>query len=389
MLYSTFYARLVPNGGTPGTTYGVSVSGITAVVDADKTWTTGPLLFAIKPKCSGLATVTFKNVTTGEVLGTKDILVRSTTKAKPTYKLTASATSINEGGTVTFTLDTSDVAPNTNIGYKITGVTVADISLTSLTGSFKIGADGISTLPITIKNDTFTDGDKTLKLELTIDSTIFKEVAVIDTSKDDPVAYYEGTYNFIVNPGQTYIIDMYPSGGGGGSSGYEPITYDDDGTNGGNIELSMGASIVVAGGGKGGTGGGWSNGSAYANGNLGAAGVTDISNNNGTFTILANNAGRQGISGDRWVAPTKATGYTSVLGLSNHGGVGATGIGDEMLAFGGSGGSGSNLKVQYTNTGGAVVGLKLVVGKQGKGNTAQNAGGDASIGHAVVIKSSV
>lgn len=389
MLYSTFYARLVPNGGTPGTTYGVTVSGITAVVEADKIWNSGPLLFSIKPKSSGLATVTFINVTTGDILGTKNILVRSTTKAKPTYKLTASATTVNEGGTVTFTLDTSDIAPNANVAYKITGVKVADISLPSLTGNFVIGANGIATLPITIKADEFTDGDKVLKLELVADSTIFKEVNLIDTSKDNPIAYYEGTYNFIVEPGQTYIIDMYPSGGGGGSSGYEPITYNDDGTNGGNIELSMGSSIVTAGGGKAGTGGGWSNGSSYTNGIPGVGGVTDISKNNGTFTILSNNAGREGIRGDRYVAPSKAVGYTSVLGITNDGGVGGTGIGDEMLSYGGSGGSGSNLKVQYTNTGGAVVGLKLVVGAQGKGNTAQNAGGDAPVGHAVVIKSKV
>lgn len=196
MLYSTFYARLVPNGGTSGTKYGVSVSGITAVVDADKTWTSGPMLFAIKPKSSGLATVTFHNITTGDVLGTKDILVRSTTKAKPTYKLTASATSVNEGGTVTFTLDTSDIAPNANVAYKITGVSLSDISLTSLTGNFKVGTDGTSTLVVTIKEDQVTDGNKTLKLELTTDPTIFKEVTLVDTSLSPKSS---GSATFTVN----------------------------------------------------------------------------------------------------------------------------------------------------------------------------------------------
>ncbi len=193
MLYSTFYARLVPNSGTPGTTYGVTVSGITAVVEADKIWNSGPLLFSIKPKSSGLATVTFINVTTGNVLGTKNILVRSTTRAKPTYKLTASATTVNEGGTVTFTLDTSDILPNTNIGYRISGVSVEDISLSSLTGNFKIGPDGTSTLAITLLEDLITEGDEILRLELTTDNTIFKEVTIKDTSVN---AAYSGAATF-------------------------------------------------------------------------------------------------------------------------------------------------------------------------------------------------
>lgn len=182
MQYSTFYARLVPTGTASGTKFSVSVSGISAIVEATKTWTSGALLFSIKPKSSGQATVSFKNELTGDIIGTRDILVRSTTRAKPTYKLTTSATTVNEGGTINFTLDTSDVLPNTNVGYKISGVNVGDISLSSLTGNFKIGPDGTSTLAITINENQIKDDNKTLKLELTSDATIFKEVTVVDTS---------------------------------------------------------------------------------------------------------------------------------------------------------------------------------------------------------------
>lgn len=182
MQYSTFYAKLTSNGGAIGTKFSISLSGITGVVGGQQTYNGSPLYFSVKPKSSGRATVTFKNDNTGDIIGTRDILVRSTTRAKPTYKLTTSATTVNEGGTINFTLDTSDVLPNTNVGYKISGVNVGDISLSSLTGNFKIGPDGTSTLTITINENQIKDDNKTLKLELTSDATIFKEVTVVDTS---------------------------------------------------------------------------------------------------------------------------------------------------------------------------------------------------------------
>lgn len=193
MIYDTFYAKLVPNGAVTGTKYSVSISGVTAIVGSQKTYTGADMYFAITPKSSGNAIVTFKNDTTGDIIGTRNILVRSTTRAKPTYKLTASATTVNEGGTVTFTLDTSDILPNTNIGYRISGVSVEDISLSSLTGNFKIGSDGTSTLAITLLEDLITEGDEILRLELTTDNTIFKEVTIKDTSVN---AAYSGSATF-------------------------------------------------------------------------------------------------------------------------------------------------------------------------------------------------
>ena len=166
MQYSTFYARLVPSGTAPGTKFSVSVSGISAIVEATKTWTSGALLFSIKPNSYGQATVSFKNELTGDIIGTRDILVRSTTRAKPIYKLTTSATSVNEGGTITFTVDTSDVSVNTNIPYTITGVSLSDIDLPSLTGNFKVTSNGTASLPIEIIEDSTLEGPETLTLTL-------------------------------------------------------------------------------------------------------------------------------------------------------------------------------------------------------------------------------
>lgn len=181
MNYTTFYAKLTPNGAAVDTKYSVSVSGITAIVEGQKTYSGQAMYFAITPKSSGNAVITFKNDTTGDIIGTKQILVRSTTLARPTYSLSASATTVNEGGTVTFSIDTSDVAVGTNIAYAITGVSVADISLGSLTGNFVVTADGSADLPITITNDTLTEGTETLTLTLT-GKGLSKAITINDTS---------------------------------------------------------------------------------------------------------------------------------------------------------------------------------------------------------------
>lgn len=189
MIYSTFYARLVPNRALAGTKYSIAVTGVTAVIDGQKTYGSAAMYFAIKPKSSGMATVTFKNDTTGDIIGTKTIMVRSNTLANPTYDLNVSATSVNEGGTITFTVDTSDVPVNTNIPYTITGVSLIDINLPSLTGNFKVGVDGTASLSITIIEDVKLEGTEILTL--TLDGKgLSKSVTINDTS-NTPI--YTGT----------------------------------------------------------------------------------------------------------------------------------------------------------------------------------------------------
>jgi hypothetical protein len=225
MIYDTFYAKLVPNGAVTGTKYSVSISGVTAIVDGQKTYTGADMYFAITPKSSGNATVTFRNDTDGDVIGTKTIMVRSNTLANPTYDLNVSATSVNEGGTITFTVDTSDVSVNTNIPYTITGVSLSDIDLPSLTGNFKVTSNGTAALPIKIIEDNTLEGLETLTL--TLDGKgLSKSVTIQGTSN----IKYTGTvfevgiweqYPNITHYGYSDVIDWL------GRELSDELTYDD------------------------------------------------------------------------------------------------------------------------------------------------------------------
>ena len=84
----------------------------------------------------------------------------------PTYAITNNATggSVNEGGSVTFTLTTTSVANNTTVPYTITGVTTADIGGAALTGNFTVGATGTATLALNITLDSAVESTETLMI---------------------------------------------------------------------------------------------------------------------------------------------------------------------------------------------------------------------------------
>jgi hypothetical protein len=102
--------------------------------------------------------------------------------------LVADAANVNEGGTVTFTLTTDNVANGTIVGWTVTGVSSGDIVGGALTGSITINTD-TGTQAFTLENDFLTEGPETLTL--TLDATdsvgaatgsLFDDVLINDTS---------------------------------------------------------------------------------------------------------------------------------------------------------------------------------------------------------------
>ncbi|MEB3276210.1 MAG: M12 family metallo-peptidase [Cyanobacteriota bacterium] len=108
----------------------------------------------------------------------------------PTYALSSSADSVNEGGTVTFTVTTTGVAAGTVLAWKITGVAAADLVVGAQTqGTLTVDQDGIVTVPINLLADQTTEGPETLTFTLYSDlsSTAAlapgRSVTVNDTSQ--------------------------------------------------------------------------------------------------------------------------------------------------------------------------------------------------------------
>jgi subtilisin family serine protease/plastocyanin len=83
----------------------------------------------------------------------------------PSYTLQASTISVNEGGSFTVTLTTTNVADGVQVPYTITGVTSDDIGGESLTGNFNVLL-GTATLNIDVTVDQLTEGPETFTISL-------------------------------------------------------------------------------------------------------------------------------------------------------------------------------------------------------------------------------
>lgn len=100
----------------------------------------------------------------------------------PTYSLSRSAASVNEGSSITFTLTTTGVANGTSVPYSISGISAGDLSSGSLTGNFVVN-NGSATVSVTLANDALTEGTETISITAQGAST---SASVNDTSLNPP-----------------------------------------------------------------------------------------------------------------------------------------------------------------------------------------------------------
>ena len=123
-------------------------------------------------------------------------VVNDTSKAIATYRLVASATSVNEGAVANFTLNTTNVAAGTMVGYTLSGVSTADVFGSLLSGSATVNASGIATISVTLLNDLLTEGAETLT-----------------------VTAGGATASILVNDTSITFVGIIDGGGGGGGGG--------------------------------------------------------------------------------------------------------------------------------------------------------------------------
>ena len=147
--------------------------------------------------------------TSGTIRATSDTVVVSDTSV-PTYSISPSATSVNEGSSVTFTVTTAGVSNGTVLYWttsQITGtIATSDFSDSALSGTVTI-TSGTGTISRTLANDLTTEGSESFAIELRTGSTsgtiqaTSATVVVSDTSLTTTYAITANTAS--VNEGST------------------------------------------------------------------------------------------------------------------------------------------------------------------------------------------
>ena len=104
----------------------------------------------------------------------------SSFNAPPTYTLTPTKTSYDEGSSAVFNLVTTKVAAGTALTYIISGITTGDLTSTALSGTTVVGSDGKSIITLGISADKLTEGSENLSISILGNSA---STTINDTSK--------------------------------------------------------------------------------------------------------------------------------------------------------------------------------------------------------------
>ena len=232
----TFRITLTTGNVDPGVTLDYTVTGVTA---ADLTagnlngsfivGTTDYFDFTLSEDVTTEGVESFNiALNNGEATAQVQIADTSVSPAVASYSLGRSAATVNEGGSFTITLTTTNVANGTSLPYTITGITSADIGGTALTGDFIVGSQESRVFNVTA--DASTEGVETFQLALDNgESTV--GVTINDTS---------------ITPGNNYNITVTNSG----SSGYTMSGTDRNGAIGGGnnpqINLNVNDNLTLS-----------------------------------------------------------------------------------------------------------------------------------------------
>ena len=150
----------------------------------------------------------------------------SLTPAKlPSYTLTASSSSVDEGSSVVFSLSTTNVTAGTSIPYSISGtVSANDLVTKQLDGNLVINPNGQASVSVAIAADQITEGTETLvftaagkQTSVSINDTSIKPISSnssINTAADEKFTATDGQKNITVplNYSQTTLTKESATG---------------------------------------------------------------------------------------------------------------------------------------------------------------------------------
>ena len=113
------------------------------------------------------------------------------------YEISPSTTYVNEGSSVTFTVEAVGVANGTVLGWNITGsVNASDFVSGSITGTTTVSNEQ-ATITLTLANDATTEGQESFQVNVTRpDGELAVQSEMIFVSDTSIIPAYIGTYLF-------------------------------------------------------------------------------------------------------------------------------------------------------------------------------------------------
>lgn len=134
-------------------------------------------------------------------------LTMATAPTTSSYRLTAGAKAVSEGGRVTFTLRAPAEEIGKRVAYAISGISADDLDEGSLSGELEItaaeGGAGTATLTLAIKADQRTEGLEMLQMAV---AAAVAEVAVYDTSRQPTYAFTPGAASVREGETATFLL---------------------------------------------------------------------------------------------------------------------------------------------------------------------------------------
>jgi hypothetical protein len=262
--------------------------------------------------------------------------VSVTDTSVPTCQVTPNASSINEGGTVTYTVLTSGISNGATLYWTNSGTTNgSDFTDDANSGSFVVN-NNTGTIVRTLKNDFASEGTESIVLQIrkySPDSygALFGQstpVIIADTSFLAPVnavATFASDTDWTVPPNVRYLDVLLVAGGGGGGGTDGNALHGAGGGGGGGevrtingISVTAGAAIRIVSGGSGPAGGNDGSGGAGTNG-----GDSTISGPGFNYRAV----GGQGGNGSREASSSRNNGDSAGGGGGSGGDIGQIGFG--------------------------------------------------------------
>ena len=326
----------------------------------------------------------------------------------PTYSISPSISSVNEGTAITWTITTTNIGHGTTLYWNNSGTTSASDFVENINSGSVVVYFNTATITLSITADNTTEGSETAIINLRTDSVSGPIVAtattvtINDTSitpnvEGQQVYTTPGSYTWICPAGVTSVSVLVIGAGGGGATqsaggggGGGALAYANNysvtpgnsyavqvGTGGssnsnGTSSYFVGSGVILANGGESGSGsrsGGQPQGGWYSGGGGGGTG--------GSYTngIFADGGG--GAAGYTGSGGNGAGGDNSNTAGNGSGGGGGGGGGYGQTNYGGGGGGGVGIYGQGSN---GSAGSSSSGGAGGSGGSSGGSGGGGAPG---------